>query len=91
MMGTSINNVKSGQTIIVHTDDRPSTAETVTVSEVSRHEYSFSSPYLENGTTQGWYEVIDTDGNHWQFGLDETVELAYETCHPTVVFTKVES
>jgi hypothetical protein len=65
-VGTSINNVKSGQTIIVHTDDRPSTVMAVKVSKISSHEYSFGQ----------WYEVIDTDGNHWQFGLDETVELA---------------
>lgn len=75
-MTTRISNIKSGQTILIRTDDRPSTAETATVSEISRHEYSFSSPYLDSGTAQGWYEVVDTDGNHWQFSLDETVELA---------------
>jgi hypothetical protein len=84
MSQTSIENIESGQTIIVHTDDRPSTLETVTVSEISRHEYSFSSPYLDkesldsltNGSVQGWYEIIDTDGNHWQFNLDDIVEVA---------------
>jgi hypothetical protein len=74
MSQTSIENITSGQTIIVHTDDRPSTVETVTVSEISRHEYSFSSPYLGNGSVQGWYEIIDSDGNHWQFNLDDIVE-----------------
>jgi hypothetical protein len=76
MSQTSIENITSGQTIIVHTDDRPSTVETVTVSEISRHEYSFSSPYLGSGSVQGWYEIIDSDGNHWQFNLDEIVEVA---------------
>lgn len=73
-MNTAIENITSGQTIIVHTDDRPSTVTTVTVAEISRHEYSFSSPYISNNTVQGWYEIIDIDGNHWQFNLDDIVE-----------------
>jgi hypothetical protein len=83
-MRVALDDICVGQTILVPTDDRPSTVETVTVSEISRHEYSFSSPFLDkesldsltNGSVQGWYEIIDTDGNHWQFNLDDIVEVA---------------
>jgi hypothetical protein len=38
---------------------------TVTVDEVTYQLYSF----------EGWYEIIDTDGNHWQFNNSDIVEV----------------
>ena len=62
---TPISEIKGGDVIIVTTDDRPSTIMRVTVAEVSYHLYSF----------QGWYEIIDTDGNHWQYNNSDVLEV----------------
>jgi hypothetical protein len=62
---TPIGKVRVGDRVRVQSDDRPSDIMTVTVEEVGYHLYSF----------QGWYEIIDTDGNHWQFNNSDIVEV----------------
>ena len=64
-MKIPVSDLKRGQKMTVHCDDRPSTHMTVTVDEVTYQLYSF----------QGWYEIIDADGNHWQFNNSDIVEV----------------
>lgn len=61
----SISEIVSGNKVVVHSDDRPSTEIIITVKEMTYQLYSF----------QGWYEIIDTDDNHWQFNSGELVEV----------------
>lgn len=60
-----IGEVRNGYKMVVNSDDRPSEQLLVTVAEVHYQLYSF----------QGWYEIIDTDGNHWQFNNSDIVDV----------------
>lgn len=62
---TPVSDVATGDTIIVTIDDRPSATMRVTVADVSYVGYSF----------QDWYEIIDTDGNHWQYSTADLVDV----------------
>lgn len=65
MSTTQVSEIRSGHTIIVHTDDRPSTTMQVQVHRVTTETYPFAE----------WVEIIDADGNHWQFHKTDLVEV----------------